>query len=112
MKPSFSIDQKVPTGLEIIIPAIPLDLPATPEQMSVNPHRGPREYTPPSQELEAEVRVGLAPRIREKGKWPCMNTLIVPEALGFRKGNNDNINPLLLELLSRCLHLTEVLLTG
>lgn len=100
VKPSFSIDQKVPTGLKIIISAITLDLPATPEQMSVHPYRSPRENTAPSKELEAKVRVGLTSWIREKSKWPGVNTLIVPEALGLRKGNNDNTHSLLLELLS------------
>ena len=100
VKPSFSIDQKVPTGLKIIISAITLDLPTTPEQMSVRPYRSPRENTVPSKELEAKVRVGLTSWIREKSKWPSVNTLIVPEALGLRKGNNDNTHSLLLELLS------------
>ena len=53
----------------------------------------------PSKELEAEVRVGLTLRIREKSKWPGVNALVVAEPLRIREGDDDDAHPLLFKLL-------------
>jgi hypothetical protein len=67
--------------------------------MSVHLYRCPREDTIPSKELEAEVRVGLTLRIREKSKWPGVKALVVAELLRLREGDDDNAHPLLFKLL-------------
>ncbi len=67
--------------------------------MSVHLYRCPREDTIPSQELEAEVRVGLTLRIRKKSKWPGVSALLVAEPLRIREGDDDNAHPLHFKLL-------------
>jgi len=99
VEPSFAIDQEIPAGLKVIIPTVALDFPAVPVQMSVHLYCCPRKDTIPSKELEAEVRVGLTLRIREKSKWPGVNALVVAEPLRLREGDDDNAHPLLFKLL-------------
>ena len=53
----------------------------------------------PGKELEAEVRVSLTFRIREKSKWPGVKALVLAEPLRIREGDNDSVHPLLFKLL-------------
>lgn len=111
-QPPFPIEQKVSSGLKVIIPAVVLHFSSAPQQMKIQFKRRKRENSKPWQPLQTEVTVRGPVGIGQHNEWPPMNSLVVGQPLWLRERDDHDGRSLFFQLLLGCLHLPEVLLTG